>query len=66
MKLSDLLSRMTDGAVKIILFDSSNGVVILSTIWHNLIPGKFFDYEVESIEIRDYEMRIGIHDWYRN
>lgn len=62
MKLSDLLTRMTNGAAHVFLFNSNDGEIIYKTIWYNTIPHKYYDYEVDSIEIRDYEMRLGIHD----
>ena len=62
MKLNDLLSKMTNGAAHVLLFNSVEGIVIFKTIWYNLIPRIYYDWEVDSIEVRDYEMRIGIHD----
>ena len=62
MKLTDLLSRMTNGAAHVLLFNSTNGTIILKTIWYNTIPHMYYDWEVDTIEIRDYEMRVGIHD----
>ena len=62
MKLIDLFNRMENGATHIFLFNMASGEVIIKTIWYNTIPHKFYDWEVDSIEIRDYEMRIGIHD----
>ena len=62
MKLIDLISKIKNGSVHILLFSSVDGVIIAKTIWHNTIPHIYYGWEVDSIEIRDYEIRLGIHE----
>ena len=61
MKVKDLINRMKNGAAHLYLIDSDDGIVYLKTIWYNEIPSQFLDYEVDTIEIRDYEIRLGVH-----
>lgn len=61
MKVKDILEKMENGACHVLLFSSQDGLIFLKTIWYNEIPFSLLDCEVDSIEIRDYEMRIGVH-----
>lgn len=60
MILQDLLDRITNGSVHILLWDYNSGVVYLSTIWQNDISEEFRKREVAQICIREYEMRLGL------
>lgn len=62
MTVNDILSKMENGAAHVILFNSEDGTIILKTIWYNSIPHMYLSYVVESIQVKDYEMRLGIHE----
>ena len=62
MRLSDLISKMNNGAAHLIIFNADTGEIIAKTIWYNLIPHTYFNWEIDTIEVRDYELRVGIHD----
>ena len=62
MIVQDILSKTANGSVKIIIWKYETGEIILQTIWHNLISEELKAKEVESVCIRDYEIRLGVAD----
>ena len=62
MILNDLLSLIENGSVHVVVFNSDDGLLIFKTIWHNLIPHMYMKWEIDSIQIKDYEIIIVIHD----
>lgn len=62
MTLQQFLSKIENGSTHILLFNSLDGTVILKTIWHNTIPHMYYEYEIETIQVLDYEVRLGIHE----
>lgn len=60
MVVQDLLDRIENGSVHILLWDYDTGLVYFSTIWQNDISNEFRKKEVKSICIREYEMRLGL------
>ena len=60
--VNDIISKMKNGEAHVLLFNSETGAVICKTIWYNLIPHMYYSYVVDSIQVKDYEMRLGIHE----
>ena len=60
LKVKDLLSKMENGAAHVLLWEVENGNILLKTIWYNLIDPDMLEYEIEQVEVRDYELRIGV------
>ena len=60
MTVRDILSRIQNGSAHAFIYDSWTGEVLLETIWYNQIDEKIMDREVQSIVIRDYEIRLGV------
>ena len=60
MTVQDILSKITNGSVRVVLWDYETGEVILQTIWYNLIDKQIMEKEVLQICVRDYELRIGV------
>ena len=62
MTLYEYLCTLTNGSKHLLLFNSRDGVVILETIWYNTIPHEYYDWKIETVEEKEYEVRLGIHD----
>ena len=60
MKVKDLLDKINDGSVHVMLISNETGEIYLSTIWHVDIDDKYKKMNVKHIEIREYEMRLTI------
>lgn len=60
MLVKEILNKIENGSAHALLFEQETGVVILSTIWYNEIPDQYLDMNVDSICVRDYEIRLGI------
>jgi hypothetical protein len=60
MTVKDIVSKMENGAAHVILYEDDTGRIILKTIWYNEIPKKYLVYEVETITVKDYEIRLGV------
>lgn len=60
MILQDLLDKIDNGSVHILLWNYKTGEIYFSTIWQNDISDEFRKREVKKITIRDYEMRVGL------
>lgn len=60
MTVKDLVDKMENGAAHVVLINKDTGVVLLSTIWYNLIEEEYLNTEVKHICIKDYEMRLMI------
>lgn len=60
MIVQDLLDKIENGSVHILLWNYNTGEVYFSTIWQNDISDEFRKKEVMKITIREYEMRLGV------
>ena len=60
MIVQDILNRITNGSVRVVIWNYETGEVILQTIWYNLIDKQIMDKEVVQICVRDYELRLGV------
>lgn len=60
MTVQDILNKITNGSVRVVIWDYETGEVILQTIWYNLIDDEVMNKEVVHICVRDYELRIGV------
>lgn len=60
MTVQDIISRMENGAAHVLLYWDDTGQIILKTIWYNEIPKKYLVYEVKTITVKDYEIRLGV------
>lgn len=60
MTVQDILNKITNGSVRVVIWDYETGEVILQTIWYNLIDDEIMNKEVVHICVRDYELRIGV------
>ena len=60
MTVKDILDKIDNGSAHCFLWDYETGEVILETIWYNQINQEIMDKKVKHIEIKDYEIRLGI------
>lgn len=58
MKVKDIVSKITNGSVHVILVDDKTGEVILKTIWYNCIPDEHLNKSVKHIGVTDYTMTL--------
>ena len=58
MKVKDIINKMNNGAVHVVLIDDNTGEVILKTIWHNQIPDEYLDKSVKHIGVTDYTITL--------
>ena len=60
MKVKDIISKMVNGAAHVELYSVETGEIFLRTIWYNQIPEEYMNREIETIAVREYEIRLGI------
>ena len=60
MTVLDIINKIENGSVHILIYDNDTGAVELKTIWHNTIPQKYWNCEVKNIIVKDYELRLGV------
>jgi hypothetical protein len=58
MKVKDIINKMNNGAVHVVLVDDNTGEVILKTIWHNCIPDEHLNKSVKHIGVTDYTITL--------
>ena len=58
MKVKDIINKMNNGAVHVVLVDDDTGEVILKTIWHNQIPDEDLNKNVKHISVTDYTITL--------
>ena len=58
MKHKELLDTIENGSAHVTLIDYETGIVILSTIWYNLIEEKYLKRKVKRTRITDHALRL--------
>lgn len=58
MKVKDIVNKITNGSVHVILINDATGEVILKTIWHNQIPDEDLNKNVKHISVTDYTITL--------
>lgn len=57
--VEDLLGLVENGSCHILLYDV-DGVILLKTIWYNLIPKDYMKRTIKKIIVDEYEMKIEV------
>lgn len=67
MKVKDILEKIENGSAHILVFDNEVGEVLANNIWHNEIDEKLLTLDVDTLQVTDYTLRIGVkYDKKRN
>ena len=60
MTVKELLTKIENGSVHVLIYSMENGEIFLKSIWQNIIPNYIMESEIEKIEVLDYEIRLGV------
>lgn len=60
MKLSELINLIDNGSAHILLYEKNTGIILLKTIWYNLIPEEYLSRTITKIAVKDYELKVEI------
>ena len=60
MKVKDIIDRLENGSVHLILISNLTGELIFSTIWFNQIDRKYYDMDVVKMTVKDYELYLEV------
>ena len=60
MNVKDVINRLENGSVHLILISNLTGELIFSTIWFNQIDRKYYDMDVVKMTVKDYELYLEV------